>query len=129
MCSSGGAGALGSNFVEPLVRQGARSVRVIDRDRVEEHNVGTQDTARALGLPCVHAGLNADYGEVVWDEHYRVPRGVAGPAACDYPLARNLVLLTVAVAPECVLGFALGGLRRQWSITLGDFAIRAIETG
>ncbi len=37
-----GAGALGSNLADSLVRQGATKLRVIDNDRVEEHNVGTQ---------------------------------------------------------------------------------------
>src|SRR3712207_6308846 len=37
-----GAGALGSNLADNLARQGFASLRVIDHDRVEEHNVGTQ---------------------------------------------------------------------------------------
>src|SRR5918998_94080 len=37
-----GAGALGSQLVDNLVRHGARCLTVIDRDRVEEHNIGTQ---------------------------------------------------------------------------------------
>ena len=37
-----GAGALGSNLVDNLARQGFRNLRVIDRDRVEEHNISTQ---------------------------------------------------------------------------------------
>lgn len=37
-----GAGALGSNLTDSLTRQGATKLRVIDNDRVEEHNVGTQ---------------------------------------------------------------------------------------
>src|SRR5262245_61258125 len=37
-----GAGALGSHLADNLVRQGFRLLRVIDRDRVEEHNVSTQ---------------------------------------------------------------------------------------
>ncbi len=37
-----GAGAVGSNLVNNLVRQGFRSIRVIDDDRVEAHNIGTQ---------------------------------------------------------------------------------------
>ena len=128
--------ALGSHLADNLARQGFRQLRVIDRDRVEEHNVGTQlygesdvgawkvevlrqrlfratgveidavrkelsdrtartllqngglvvDTfdnstsrrlvqehCRTLGLPCLHVGLYSDYGEVIWDERYRVP--------------------------------------------------------
>src|SRR5215831_16207951 len=37
-----GAGALGSHLADNLVRQGAGTLKVIDRDRVEEHNVSTQ---------------------------------------------------------------------------------------
>ncbi len=37
-----GAGALGSLLVDSLVRQGVRHVTVIDHDRVEARNVGTQ---------------------------------------------------------------------------------------
>ena len=40
-----GAGAVGSNLVDNLVRQGLRQVAVIDDDRVEAHNVGTQTYA------------------------------------------------------------------------------------
>ena len=124
-----GAGALGSNLADNLARQGFHRLRVIDRDRVEEHNVSTQvygeaDVGawkvdvlrgrlfRAVGveidtvskelsdrtvrrllkdsdvvidtfdnsasrrlvqthcrenrLSCLHMGLYADYGEVVW---------------------------------------------------------------
>ena len=37
-----GAGALGANLVESLVRMGAGHVRVIDFDRIEQHNLSTQ---------------------------------------------------------------------------------------
>lgn len=184
-----GAGALGSQLADNLARQGFRQMRIIDRDRVEEHNVSTQiygesdvgawkvevlrqrlfratgieidairkeltdrtaksllqdggliiDTfdnsesrrlvqehSRALQLTCLHAGLYADYGEVIWDERYRVPKDVAGDV-CDYPLARNLVLLVVAIASETLVRFALEGIRQDFSVTLRDFAIRSLE--
>lgn len=186
-----GAGALGSNLADNLGRQGFQQMRVIDRDRVEEHNVGTQlygesdigawkvevlkqrlfratgieidavrkeltertahgllpesglviDTfdnsasrrlvqehCQSLQIPCLHVGLYADYGEVIWNEDYRVPQDVAGDV-CEYPLARNLVLLTVAVASETSNRFVLDGSRSNWSITLRDFAVRPLETG
>ncbi len=37
-----GAGAVGSNLVHNLVRQGVRRLTVIDSDRVETQNIGTQ---------------------------------------------------------------------------------------
>ena len=42
-----GAGAVGSNLVDNLVRQGFRRLTVIDFDRVEAHNVGTQTYAES----------------------------------------------------------------------------------
>lgn len=184
-----GAGALGSNLADALARQGFQKLRLIDRDRVEEHNIGTQTynltdvgawkvdvlkgqlfratgieietfnkelndrtvakflkestiaidlfdntAARTLvqahcrggGIECLHVGLFADYGEVVWDADYRVPTE-AGQDVCDYPLARNLVQMTVAVAAETLLRFLAGGERMNHSITLRDFAVRELE--
>jgi molybdopterin/thiamine biosynthesis adenylyltransferase len=183
-----GAGALGSHLADNLVRQGFGPLRVIDRDRVEEHNVSTQlygeadvgawkvevlrhhlfraagveidavakelsernargllkgagivvdtfdnaasrrlvqEASRRQQLPCLHVGLAADYGEVIWDEAYRVPRDVAGDV-CDYPLARNLVLLMVALASEVLVRFVLDGVRQSWTATLADFAVRPL---
>ncbi len=85
-----------------------------------------QEHCRALALPCLHVGLYSDYGEVIWDDQYRVPRDVAGDV-CDYPLARNLVLLVVAVASETLVRFALLNIRNDCSVTLRDFAIRPLE--
>jgi hypothetical protein len=165
-------------------------LRVIDHDRVEEHNVGTQlygesevgvwkvealrnrlfracgveieavrkqlDAGNARGLlkdaavlidtfdnsasrrlvqqhareaklpACLHVGLFEDYCEVVWDEAYRVPRDVAGDV-CEYPLARNLVLLAVAVASETLVGYLLEGAKRNWCATLRDMVISPLE--
>lgn len=86
-----------------------------------------RDSCDQAAITCLHAGLFADYGEVIWNDRYRVPNDV-GEDVCDYPLARNLVLLTAAVAAEAVVRFVLEGLRENWSITLRDFAIRPLET-
>jgi molybdopterin/thiamine biosynthesis adenylyltransferase len=185
-----GAGALGSNLADNLARQGFREMRVIDRDRIEEHNVGTQlygesdvgawkvevlrqrifrgagveidavrkeitdrtaksllqgggllvdafdnsasrrlvqEQCRALQAPCLHVGLHADYGEVIWDHAYRVPNDVAGDV-CDYPLARNLILLLVAVASEVLVRFVLTGAQENFSVTLRDLKVHSLET-
>jgi molybdopterin/thiamine biosynthesis adenylyltransferase len=42
-----GVGAVGSNLVDSLVRQGFRRVTIIDCDRVEAHNVSTQTYAES----------------------------------------------------------------------------------
>lgn len=184
-----GAGALGSNLAETLVRQGCTSLRVIDMDRVDTHNVNTQVYGdadhgalkvnalknilfRAVGveidtqgkrmtksnvkkflkgaglvldtfdnsesrrlvhdycvankIPCLHAGMHADYGEAVWSEAYTVPQDVTEGDVCDYPLARNLVTFVVTVAAEEVLDFCLSDSPRRgnWAITLKDLQVR-----
>jgi molybdopterin/thiamine biosynthesis adenylyltransferase len=81
-----------------------------------------QGAARLAGISCLHVGLYEDYFEVVWDETYRVPPN-AGGDVCDYPLARNLILLAVAVASEVILEFLGNGTRASWSGTLKDFQI------
>jgi molybdopterin/thiamine biosynthesis adenylyltransferase len=184
-----GAGAVGSNLAESLARQGVRSIRAIDRDRVEPHNVGTQayaaedagslkvealkerlfrvagieieavakelaagnarkllegvdlvidgfdnsasrravtEACLAEGWACLHVGLNADYGEVRWNERYRVPGDAEGDV-CDYPLARNLVQLVTAVAAEAVVRFVVAGAREDYSVTLRDLRINPEE--
>lgn len=185
-----GAGALGSNLAETLVRQGLRDLRVIDFDRVETHNLNTQcydmsdigqlktlalknrlframqveieaeskrfesktarkslkgadlvvdtfdnnesrqlvqDRCRQAELPCLHAGLNGEYGQVVWDAEYMVPTDELEGDACDYPLARNLAVLVASIAAEEVVEFFVQAEpRRQcWSLTLRDLKIGA----
>lgn len=182
-----GAGALGAPLAEGLARQGARRLTVIDRDRVEPGNLGTQpwqldevgtpkaqalawrieaaspaevralgrtldasnaakllrgadlvldvfdntaaraavqQAVRAADTPCLHVGLAADYAEVVWEaDGYRVPDDT-GLDPCDYPLARNLVGLAVAVASEAVLSWLADASRRSFTVTLRDLAVR-----
>ena len=184
-----GAGALGSNLADTLARQGAASLRAIDHDRVEEHNVNTQlytqadvgawkvdalrkqlfrataieieavrkelneANARALlkeseliidcfdnsaartlvqkfarlqNVPTLHVGLNTDYCEVIWDEQYRVPEDLGGDV-CEYPLARNIVMLAVVISAESVLRFVQSRERVSRCATLGDMAVRLVE--
>lgn len=74
-------------------------------------------------LPCLHAGLASGYAEVIWSEVYRVP-SASQDDVCDYPLARNLVTLAVAVACEVITQYVATGRRESFTITLGDFAVR-----
>ncbi len=181
-----GAGALGANITENLARAGCGNLRVIDCDRIEEHNLSTQpyyksdvgaykakivtnSLYRALGvaidgrsqeltanncqqllansslvidafdnsvtrqivkdyclkanLPCLHAGLAKDYAEVIWNDVYRIPSDV-NDDICDYPLARNLVMLTVAVACEVIIRFVATEQQENYTLTLEDFAVK-----
>lgn len=74
-------------------------------------------------LPCLHVGLANGYAEVIWNESYRVP-SPAQDDVCDYPLARNLVMLAAAVACEVITRYVATGERESFTITLGDFAVR-----
>ena len=185
-----GAGALGSLLADNLARQGVRKLTLIDFDRIEEHNAGTQlygasdvgakkvdvlrnhlyrsvgaeaavfdgrlderhvkkflrgarlvvDTfdnaaSRRLvteycsqnGVDCLHLGMNADYGEVRWNEVYQVPADVVEGDVCDYPLARNLILLVVAAGSEAVLRFVLDGQKENYAVTLRDLVISRLD--
>lgn len=185
-----GVGSLGSNLVDSLSRQGFPNIRVIDKDRVDAHNVGSQvygdkdvgalkvaalknrvfstvgieietfdkeltasnakkflkdstlvidafdngdsrqlvqDECRARKIPLIHCGISGEdsFGEVVYDENYKVRRAGLGDI-CDYPLARNLALFVCCIAAEEILDFCLEEKPRKssWSITLKDLAIR-----
>ena len=88
-----------------------------------------QDECRIRKIPCLHAGLFEDYGEVIWDQYYTVPKQVAEGDVCDYPLARNIVMMTVVVAAEEILDFCLSQKPRMknWSITLKDLKIKQMD--
>lgn len=181
-----GAGAIGSNLVENLVRQGFGEITVIDYDRVASHNRHTQiwnrrdigqlkvialrnhifnimertitsvdrkleksnikryfkdpgiivdgfdnSESRALvteychssALDCLHVGLYQDCAEVCWNEQYRVPDVVKGMDVCEYPLARNVIMIAVAVASDCIIRFLEDGAKENYFITLKDFKI------
>ncbi len=85
-----------------------------------------KDYCKEAKLPCLHVGLASDYAEVLWNDIYRVPSS-ANDDVCDYPLARNLVMLTVAVACEVIITFVASGQRQSFTVTLGDFAVKPFE--
>jgi len=85
-----------------------------------------KDYCQDTPLPCLHVGLASDYAEIIWNDRYRVP-SPANDDVCDYPLARNLVMLTVAVACEVIINFVASGEQKSFTVTLGDFAIQPYE--
>jgi molybdopterin-synthase adenylyltransferase len=84
-----------------------------------------KDYGDSTGTPCLHAGLSADYAEVIWNDVYRIPSDV-NDDVCDYPLARNLVMLTVSVACEAIVSFVATGEQRHFTITLKDLVIQQL---
>lgn len=189
-----GAGALGSNLAETLVRQGISQIVVLDKDRVEKHNISTQvyglddvgklktdalrdrlynltgieissvpkeleqgnvkkyvrcpqsptahlvvdcfdntaarqllqNECRRQAVPCLHAGLHEGYGEVIWDERYTVPQD-GGVDLCDYPLARNVIMLTATIAAESIVSYLAKGRQRSFRLTLADCKITELS--
>ncbi len=182
-----GCGAIGSNLIESLARQGFSKIRTIDMDRIETHNLSTQifeegdrgamkvtacrnlifkavgleietfdkeltasnikkflkgtdlvidafdnsagrqllqDYCRGQAIQLLHGGLATDYGEIVWDGLYHVPKDADGDV-CDYPLARNLVTMVVSIMCEEIVDFCLSEKPRfkNWAITLKDMKI------
>lgn len=186
-----GAGALGSNLIDVLTRQGFPIISVIDMDRVEKHNVHTQiyslkdvglmkvnqlkatvygntktvlnifgkelnesnvgrmfqgsdlvvdvfdnwksralvkETCDSLGIPCVHAGMSdSGFAEVKWNSYYTIPRiETEQKDVCDYPLAANLVHLTVSLLSEIIVQFVSTGKQLNREITLKDISVHKI---
>lgn len=181
-----GAGAIGSNLADNLVRQGFKTLCVIDMDRVDDHNRNTQiwtsrdvgqqkvivlrnhlfnimkvnidvipkkltdsnikkfinsksividgfdnpesrkllkDHCRDTGIECLHLGLGADCAEVTWNEIYRIPTGVNGVDVCEYPLARNIALLSVIIGTESLIRYIDKGVKENYIISLRDLKI------
>jgi len=179
-----GIGALGSNLVENLYRQGFIQLTAIDDDIVEEHNIGTQtyclydvgspkvvalsrkiyrdiqcqlqsiqerltkknisilsdydlviDTfdnhySRKLvseyckehKIACLHGGMSDDgYSQVVWNNNYIVPKDYEDAVdICEYPLARNLVVLTSTFLAEIIMKYVIFNTCFNLDFTLGD---------
>jgi len=74
-------------------------------------------------VDCLHVGLAKDYAEVIWNESYRVPRDTTGPDVCEYPMARNIIMLAATVATEVIIRYAVTKQKKGYVITLGDFKI------
>ena len=184
-----GCGAIGSNLAVNLVCQGFTKLSLVDCDRVEGHNIGTQaytthdvgrlkvhslehilyeisdfddleilqfnkritktkaplkgdiiidafdntesrqilkDYGDKHNIPVLHGGLYEDYAECIWNNNYIVPQTTEGLDVCDYPLARNIVVLLTAVMSEEIIKFCSGQSLNDWSITLKDLQIKRL---
>jgi molybdopterin/thiamine biosynthesis adenylyltransferase len=185
-----GVGAIGSNLIENLCRQGFDDFRAIDFDRVEEHNLNNQaftednigsyksqaiedrvldinrgdvdavwkkldkdnikkyftgatlvvdcfdnvpsrklvsDYCKKNKIPCLHLGVLTDFGEAVWEEQYSIEEPKEKPVdACDYPLARNIVMMVVILGSEIILDYFLNNKKRSAIVTLKNLSVRYI---
>ncbi|GAI21765.1 unnamed protein product, partial [marine sediment metagenome] len=81
-----------------------------------------KDLCSTTCTSCLHIGFSGDYGEIIWNEDYRVPDD-KGEDDCDYPLARNLIILLTGIASEVIVRFAVSGEKKNYTVTLGDFKV------
>lgn len=99
---------------------------VIDAFDNSESRKTVKETCERMRKPCLHMGLSNDgYGEVIWNEHYKVPPPQHGDP-CEEPLSRNLSLLTVAIASEVILEWSREGKMRDYCVTLKDLTISSL---
>jgi molybdopterin-synthase adenylyltransferase len=101
------------------------SALVIDAFDNSGSRQALKDFCAAANIECLHAGLADGYAEVIWNENYRVP-SAAQDDICDYPLARNLVMLAVAVTCEAVVKFIANREKQSLTITLDDFVVKPL---
>ena len=87
-----------------------------------------KETCEATGIDCLHAGLADGYAEVIWNDIYRVP-SASQDDVCDYPLARNLVTLTMSVICETIVKFIASSEQQSHTITIADFAVKPLVLG
>lgn len=78
-----------------------------------------QQGCRQARVNLLHLGLSQDYGEVIWDEHYRVPPDVARDP-CAEPLSRSLALQAVLLFEKARVS------RDNLCFTAGDLVVTRI---
>lgn len=117
-----GTGALGANLAETLARMGLRRLRLIDRDRIEAHNLSTQPwTQQDVGTPKVRTLAHMLYravGARVEPQQVELHSGNAAALlhgsvvvvdAFDNRAARQTIATTSAKLALPCLHIALGG--------------------
>jgi molybdopterin-synthase adenylyltransferase len=101
---------------------------IIDTFDNEASRRAVKDICARLNKACLHAGISDDgYGEVIWNDHYKVPAGGARPDACEHPRNRTLSLLVAAIATEVLVSFMESGKKRDYSVTQRDLIISAMR--
>lgn len=76
-------------------------------------------------VACLHAGMADGYGEVVWNEGYKVPSS-GRDDVCDYPLTRTLATMIAAMTCELATEYVVDGQKRSLGLTIGDFSVRPV---
>jgi molybdopterin/thiamine biosynthesis adenylyltransferase len=95
---------------------------VVDTFDNSSSRAAVQEACSKLHIPCLHAGMSGMYSEVIWDPGYRVPSD-ANDDVCDYPLARNLAVITASIASESIIRWISSDDKENYMFTLGDMKI------
>lgn len=104
---------------------GISDLILIDTFDNSESRQLVQDVSRVHKVNCIHAGMSGDgYGEVYWDEDYKVPGKSLGVDVCEYPLARNLAVMVSAICVESIVNFVISGEKSNYNFTIKDMNIR-----
>ena len=98
---------------------------VVDTFDNSVSRAAVKQACEVYGIACLHAGMASDFAEITWNEQYRVPSATQDDV-CDYPLARNLVMLTVAVTSETLIHFIENQEKNGFMITLRDLNVRQV---
>lgn len=121
-------GAFNKRLTESTVHKFLRGMSlVVDTFDNSASRRIVSEYCRQNSLACLHLGMNAGFGEVHWNENYRIPQDIVAGDVCEYPLARNLILLVVAAGSEAILRYALEARQENYSITLKDLCIHIVE--
>jgi molybdopterin/thiamine biosynthesis adenylyltransferase len=62
------------------------------------------DYTQSHDIPCVHGGMVDGFGEVKWNNYYKIPMK-SDNDVCDYPLTRTLINLVVARLVESIINY------------------------
>lgn len=97
---------------------------VIDAFDNLESRILLKTTCWKASIPCLHCAMSHDgFGEASWSESYPVEKFTDQRREndpCEYPLAVNLVLFTVAFAAETINNFVDEGKKESIQFTLKD---------
>lgn len=101
---------------------------VIDMfDNIESREI-VLEICRQNNVPCLHAGISNDgYGEVIWNEHYKLPKKNEGEDPCDTSPNRDLSLMVIAITTEVIIAYLNKGEKKNYSITLDDLVISELK--
>lgn len=96
---------------------------VIDTFDNSESRKAVKEICLKNKIPCLHVGMSADgYGEIIWNEAYRVPPDL-GADACESLQNRNMSILTISIATQTMIAFLESGIKKSYTVTLNDLKI------